>query len=55
MLHTSLQAFPLSDALAIGIAVVDASGRQFYVNAAFANMVGWPAEALIGANAPFVY
>jgi len=41
--------------LPIGIAAVDPDGRQHYVNDAFAQMVGWPREALIGAMPPFVY
>lgn len=45
----------LADALPIGVAAVDAAGRQRYVNAAFARMVGWSAEELIDALPPFVY
>ena len=39
----------------VPIAAVDLGGRQTYVNPAFARLVGWPAEALVGAQAPFVY
>ena len=38
-----------------GVAAVDLEGRQFYVNPAFAEMVGWSAEELVGASPPFVY
>jgi PAS domain S-box-containing protein len=45
----------LSDSVPVGIAAVDRAGRQHYVNDAFARMVGWPREALVGAVPPFVY
>ena len=38
-----------------GVAAVDESGRQSYVNRAFAAMVGWDEAELIGATPPFVY
>jgi PAS domain S-box-containing protein len=47
--------FVMADALGIGVAAVDHTGRQTYVNAAFAEMVGWSIEDLTGAVAPFVY
>lgn len=34
---------------------MDAQGRQSYVNAEFARMLGWPAEELAGAEPPFAY
>ena len=45
----------LADGLPIGVAAIDSEGRQEYVNEAFARMVGWPREVLIGATPPFVY
>ena len=45
----------LADGLPIGVAAIDSQGRQEYVNEAFARMVGWPREVLIGATPPFVY
>jgi PAS domain S-box-containing protein len=45
----------LADGLPIGIAAIDNEGRQEYVNEAFARMIGWPREVLIGAMPPFVY
>ncbi|MGZ8710951.1 MAG: PAS domain S-box protein [Thermoanaerobaculia bacterium] len=38
-----------------GVAVVDASGRQTYVNRAFAAMVGWDEAELVGTTPPFPY
>lgn len=38
-----------------GVAAVDVTGRQSYVNRAFATMVGWDERELIGASPPFVY
>lgn len=38
-----------------GLAAVELSGRQSYVNAAFCEMVGWPEEALVGAYPPYLY
>ena len=38
-----------------GLAAVDASGRQTYVNPAFCKMVGWKPQELIGLRAPFPY
>jgi PAS domain S-box-containing protein len=55
MLDIAAQSFPIADVLPVGVAVVDDHGRQSYVNRAFADMVGWTAEELVGATAPFVY
>lgn len=38
-----------------GVAAIDFEGRQLYVNRTLADMVGWPAEELVGALPPFVY
>lgn len=38
-----------------GVAVVDDSGRQTYVNRAFATMVGWSEAELVGRTPPFPY
>jgi PAS domain S-box-containing protein len=45
----------IENSIPSGIAVVNAEGRQTYVNAAFCEMVGWSASELLGAKAPFVY
>lgn len=45
----------VTQALPVGVAVVDRQGRQSYVNEAFAKIVGWPVQELIGVMAPFVY
>jgi PAS domain S-box-containing protein len=45
----------IEDSMLDGVTAVDLDGRQTYVNRAFAEMVGWRAEDLIGATAPFVY
>lgn len=42
-------------AIVEGIAMVDLEGRQIYVSPAFCDMLGWSAEELLGATAPFVY
>src|SRR5688572_6906329 len=44
-----------ADHLGIGVAAIDASGRQVYVNARFAEMLGWPPSELIGAEPPYAY
>jgi PAS domain S-box-containing protein len=44
-----------ADHLGIGVAAVDATGRQVYVNARLAEMLDWPASDLIGATPPFPY
>jgi PAS domain S-box-containing protein len=54
-MQQSVLEVPVAEALAVGVAVVDLQGRQAYVNPAFAAMVGWPIDELIGAAAPFVY
>lgn len=38
-----------------GIAVIDETGRQVYVNQSFCKMVGWDEEELLGKNPPYVY
>ncbi|UZQ56041.1 PAS domain S-box protein [Trichothermofontia sichuanensis B231] len=38
-----------------GLAMVDLTGRQTYVNPAFCRMVGWSEAELVGAYPPFVY
>ena len=45
----------LADGIPVGIVAVDNTGRQEYVNEAFARMVGWPRHMLVGATPPFVY
>ncbi len=45
----------LADSMPIGIAAVDDTGRQSYVNDTFAHMVGWSREELVGAMPPFAY
>ena len=45
----------LAEALPIGIATIDSTGRQTYVNPAFAKMLGWPREELVGRLPPFAY
>lgn len=45
----------IEESMLAGVAVIDADGRQTYVNRAFAEMVGWPEEELIGRMPPFPY
>ena len=45
----------LADGVPVGIAAIDGTGRQIYVNAAFERLVGWTGEELLGAVPPFVY
>lgn len=45
----------IENSMLAGVAVVDASGRQTYVNRAFAAMVGWDEAELVGATPPFPY
>jgi PAS domain S-box-containing protein len=45
----------IENSIPSGIAVVNAEGRQTYVNSAFCEMVGWSGAELLGAKAPFVY
>ncbi len=42
-------------AIVEGLAMVDLTGRQTYVNPAFCRMVGWSEAELVGAYPPFVY
>src|SRR4051794_21904764 len=39
----------------VGLAAVDATGRQSYVSPAFCAMVGYTRDELLGARAPFAY
>jgi two-component system, cell cycle sensor histidine kinase and response regulator CckA len=43
------------DAISDGVAIVDASGVQRFVNRAFCEMVGYSAGELVGASPPFRY
>lgn len=43
------------DCISDGVAIVDASGVQCFVNQAFCEMLGYEASELIGATAPFCY
>ncbi len=45
----------MEDSLVTGLRARDLQGCITYVNPAFCQMVGWPAEALIGKNAPMPY
>jgi PAS domain S-box-containing protein len=45
----------IEESMRAGVAVVDAHGRQTYVNRAFAAMVGWSEEELVGKTPPFEY
>jgi len=45
----------LENSMLAGVAAIDESGRQTYVNRAFAAMVDWPEPELLGAKPPFVY
>ena len=45
----------MENSMLTGMRVLDLSGRITYVNAAFCQMTGWPAEDLIGCSAPFPY
>jgi len=45
----------IENSMLAGVAVVDASGRQTYVNRAFAAMVGWTEAELAGLTPPFPY
>jgi PAS domain S-box-containing protein len=45
----------IESSMVAGVAVVDVSGRQTYVNRAFAAMVGWTEAELVGLNPPFPY
>ncbi len=43
------------DAISDGVAIVDASGVQCFVNRAFCEMTGYEARELLGASPPFRY
>ena len=45
----------IEDSMLAGVSAVDLEGRQVYVNPAFAEMLGWSAEELVGAIPPYVY
>lgn len=45
----------IEKALPSGIAVVDDTGKQIYVNQAFCKMVGWSEEELLGKRPPYLY
>lgn len=45
----------IEDSMLAGVSAVDLEGTQVYMNSAFASMLGWPAEELVGAKPPFVY
>lgn len=45
----------MEDSLTVGLRAKDHAGRILYVNSAFCNLVGWPADALIGHVPPMPY
>ncbi|MCJ2541757.1 GAF domain-containing protein [Thermostichus vulcanus] len=45
----------IEHSIPLGIAAADFQGKQIYVNDTFAKMVGWPKEALLGRDPPYVY
>ncbi|TAJ97536.1 MAG: PAS domain S-box protein, partial [Candidatus Manganitrophaceae bacterium] len=45
----------IEEAIPAGIAVIDQSGRQTYVNPAFCEMFGWSESELVGATPPYLY
>ena len=45
----------IESSMLAGVAVVDITGRQSYVNRAFAAMVGWEEGELVGRMPPFPY
>jgi PAS domain S-box-containing protein len=45
----------LENAIPSGIAVIDDTGRQVYVNPAFCKMTGWSKDDLVGQSPPYVY
>ena len=55
LLHESRMRSAIETSIPAGIAAISSDGTQTYVNRAFASMVGWPADELIGRHAPFPY
>jgi PAS domain S-box-containing protein len=45
----------IENAIPSGIAVVDDTGKQVYVNQSFCNMVGWEEDELLGKRPPYSY
>ncbi len=45
----------IENAIPSGIAVVDSTGKQVYVNQSFCKMFGWDEEELLGKFPPYVY
>jgi PAS domain S-box-containing protein len=45
----------IENSIPSGIAVVDSTGKQLYVNQSFCNMVGWSKEELLGKRPPYIY
>ena len=45
----------IENAIPSGIAIVDDTGNQVYVNQSFCNMVGWEEDELLGKRPPYSY
>ncbi len=45
----------MEDSMRIGIRVLNLQGKTTYVNPAFCQLVGWPAQQLLGLMPPFPY
>ncbi|MDI4634953.1 PAS domain S-box protein [Pelomonas sp. V22] len=45
----------MEDSALVGLRARDAEGRLLYVNRTFCELVGWPAEALLGLTPPMPY
>ena len=45
----------IENSIPIGIAVINTSGEQVYVNQSFCKMVGWSEDELLGKFPPYVY
>ena len=45
----------IENSLGTGVVVIDESGKCLFVNPAFCEMTGWPAEELTGQLAPYCY